>query len=173
VRFKRLTEFWQSDIWHNNSDKVIQTKQALIGIARGDWFGVGLGNGIQKYTKLSESHTDMIFSVIGEELGAVGMLFVIGLFAYIILKGFKITEEALKKDKQYSAFISFGISIWLFLQISVNISMNLGLIPPKGFALPLLSYGGSSLLFALFSMGLLLRIDMENRSQYAKSSRYV
>jgi cell division protein FtsW len=173
VRWARMTEFWQIELWSNNSEKVYQTKQALIGIARGDWTGVGLGNGIQKYNKLPEPHTDMIFSVIGEEIGIVGMLFVIFTFSFIMLKGFKIAKDALKNRRKYSSYVGFGICTWLSLQFSVNIAMNLGLIPPKGFPLPLVSYGGSSMVFVLIALGILLRIDMENRCKYSKQKKYV
>ncbi len=173
VRWLRMTEFWQLELWSNNSEKVYQTKQALIGIARGDWTGVGLGNGIQKYTKLPEPHTDMIFSIIGEELGIIGMLFVIFMFGFIMLKGFKIAKDALKQKRKYSSYVGFGICTWLSLQFSVNIAMNLGLIPPKGFPLPLISYGGSSMIFVLIALGILLRIDMENRCEYSKQKNYV
>ncbi|MDB3972177.1 putative lipid II flippase FtsW [Candidatus Thioglobus sp.] len=173
VRWQRLTQFWQTDLWVNNSEKVYQTKQALIGIARGDWTGVGLGNGIQKYTKLPEPHTDMIFSIIGEETGIIGMLFVIFTFGFIMLKGFKIAKGALKQKRKYSSYVGFGICTWLSLQFSVNIAMNLGLIPPKGFPLPLISYGGSSMIFVLIALGILLRIDMENRCEYSKQKNYV
>lgn len=172
-RVERFVSFWREDLWLNHSDKVWQTKQALIGIARGDWTGVGLGNSIQKYTKLPEPHTDMIFAIIGEETGIVGMLFVLLTFSYIILKGFKIAREALKDDRRYGAYVGFGICTWLSMQFSVNIAMNLGLIPPKGFTLPLISYGGSSMIFALISMGLLLRIDMENKANSTKRKYYV
>ncbi|SHN92364.1 Cell division protein FtsW [Bathymodiolus heckerae thiotrophic gill symbiont] len=173
VRWIRMTEFWQIDLWVNDSAKVYQTKQALIGIARGDWTGVGLGNGIQKYTKLPEPHTDMIFSIIGEEIGIIGMLFVIFIFGFIVLKGFKIAKDALKHKRKYSSYVGFGICTWLSLQFSVNIAMNLGLIPPKGFPLPLISYGGSSMIFVLIALGILLRIDMENRCEYSKQKKYV
>ena len=173
VRWERMTEFWQIDLWANNSEKVYQTKQALIGIARGDWTGVGLGNGIQKYTKLPEPHTDMIFSIIGEETGIIGMLFVIFVFGFIMLKGFKIAKGALKQKRKYSSFVGFGICTWLSLQFSVNIAMNLGLMPPKGFPLPLISYGGSSMIFVLIALGILLRIDMESRCEYSKQKNYV
>lgn len=173
VRWDRMTEFWQIDLWANNSEKVYQTKQALIGIARGDWTGVGLGNGIQKYTKLPEPHTDMIFSIIGEETGIIGMLFVIFVFGFIMLKGFKIAKGALKQKRKYSSFVGFGICTWLSLQFSVNIAMNLGLMPPKGFPLPLISYGGSSMIFVLIALGILLRIDMESRCEYSKQKNYV
>ncbi|CAB9538764.1 Peptidoglycan glycosyltransferase FtsW (EC 2.4.1.129) [uncultured Gammaproteobacteria bacterium] len=172
-RVERFTSFWREDLWLNHSDKVWQTKQALVGIARGDWTGVGLGNSIQKYTKLPEPHTDMIFAVIGEEIGIIGMLFVISTFTYIILKGFKIAREALKDNRRYSSYVGFGICTWLSMQFSVNIAMNLGLIPPKGFTLPLVSYGGSSMIFALISMALLLRINMENKADSTKRKHYV
>lgn len=172
-RVDRFISFWREDLWLSHSDKVWQTKQALIGIARGDWSGVGLGNSIQKYTKLPEPHTDMIFAIIGEETGIVGMLFVLLTFSYIMLKGFQIAREALKDDRRYSSYVGFGICTWLSMQFSVNIAMNLGLIPPKGFTLPLISYGGSSMLFVLISMGLLLRIDMENKADSSRRKYYV
>lgn len=172
-RVERFISFWREDLWFNHSDKVWQTKQALIGIARGDWTGVGLANSIQKYTKLPEPHTDMIFAIIGEETGVIGMLFVLFTFSYIVLKGFKIAREALKDDRRYSSYVGFGICTWLSMQFSVNIAMNLGLIPPKGFTLPLISYGGSSMIFAFISMGLLFRIDMENKADSTKRKYYV
>jgi len=173
VRWQRLTEFWQTELWLNNSDKVDQTKQALIGIGRGDWTGTGLGAGIQKYVKLSEAHTDMIFSIIGEELGIVGMMFVLLCFAYILGKGFNIAKEALKNGRKYSSYVAFGICTWFSMQVSVNIAMNLGLIPIKGFTLPLISYGGSSMIFAIVALAILLRIDMENRAGYDKQKHFV
>lgn len=172
-RVDRLMSFWKDDLWLNHSDKVWQTKQALIGIARGDWTGVGLGNSIQKYTKLPEPHTDMIFSIIGEETGIVGMGFVLFIFTYIMLKGFNIAKTALKDDRRYSSYVGFGICTWLSMQFSVNIAMNLGLIPPKGFTLPMVSYGGSSMIFALISMAILLRIDRESKAESSKRKYYV
>lgn len=172
VRSKRLFEFWQTDLWSNQSDKVYQSKQALIGIARGDWTGTGLGVGIQKYSKLPEPHTDMIFAIIGEELGIIGMLFVILTFAYILNKGFNIATESLKHGKKYGSYVAFGICTWLSMQTIVNIAMNLGLIPIKGFTLPLVSYGGSSMIFTIIALAILLRIDMENRADYNKRRNY-
>ncbi len=172
-RVERLMSFWQTDLWLNDSERVYQTKQALIGIARGDWFGTGIGGGIQKYSKLPEPHTDMIFSVIGEETGVIGMMFVLFAFGYIILKGYKIAKDALKNGKKYSSYVAFGICTWLGMQFSVNVAMNIGLIPPKGFTLPLISYGGSSMIFVLISLAILLRIDMENRCKDKKKKQYV
>jgi cell division protein FtsW len=173
VRSKRMFDFWQEDLWTNTSASVYQTKQALIGIARGDWTGTGLGAGIQKYSKLPEPHTDMIFSVIGEELGIIGMLVVLFAFAYIIGKGFNIAKHSLKNKRKYSSYVAFGICSWFSMQISVNISMNLGLIPPKGFTLPLISYGGTSMIFSIIALAILLRIDMENRAEYYRQKQYV
>ena len=172
-RIARLTSFWVDDFWGSTDAKVHQTQQALIGIARGDWFGTGIGAGIQKYSLLPERHTDMIFAVIGEELGVVGMMFVLLSFLFILLKGFKIAKAALQKGRYYSSYVVFGICTWFAMQITVNIGMNLGLLPPKGFTLPLLSYGGTSMIFAIISLAIILRVDMENRTKYSKQRHYV
>ena len=172
-RWERIISFWQTDLWINESSKVYQTKQALIGIARGDISGTGLGAGIQKYSKLPEPHTDMIFAIIGEELGIIGMLSVIFAFLYIITKGFAIAAQALKNNRKYSFYVAFGICIWMTMQIDINIAMNIGLIPPKGFTLPLISYGGNSMIFAILTFAILLRIDIENKTEYSKQKQYV
>ena len=172
-RIARLTSFWVDDFWASSDAKVHQTQQALIGIARGDWFGTGIGAGIQKYSLLPERHTDMIFAVIGEELGVLGMMFVLISFLFILLKGFKIAKIALQKGRYYSSYVVFGICTWLAMQITVNIGMNLGLLPPNGFTLPLLSYGGTSMIFAIISLAIGLRGDMENRTNYSKQRHYV
>ena len=172
-RIARLTSFWVEDFWGSTDPKVHQTQQALIGIARGDWFGTGIGAGIQKYSLLPERHTDMIFAVIGEELGVLGMLFVLLSFLFILLKGFAIAKIALQKGRLYSSYVVFGICTWFAMQITVNIGMNLGLLPPKGFTLPLLSYGGTSMIFAIISLAIILRVDMENRTKYSKQRQYV
>ena len=172
-RIARFLSFWNGDIWNSEDPRLDQTKAALIGIARGDWFGTGLGAGIQKYGRLPERHTDMIFAIIGEELGIVGMLFVILSFAYILTKGFNIAKLALKKGRKYSSYVVFGICTWFAMQITVNIGMNLKLLPPKGFTLPLISYGGTSLIFSIISLAIVLRVDMENRTNYSKQRKYV
>ena len=172
-RIARLTSFWVDDFWGSTDAKVHQTQQALIGIARGDWFGTGIGAGIQKYSLLPERHTDMIFAVIGEELGVVGMMFVLLSFLFILLKSFKIAKVALQKGRHYSSYVVFGICTWFAMQITVNIGMNLGLLPPKGFTLPLLSYGGTSMIFSIIALAIILRVDMENRTKYSKQRNYV
>jgi len=171
-RLDRLVSFWSEDLWRDD-EKIYQTQQALIGIARGDWFGTGLGAGIQKYYLLPERHTDMIFAVIGEELGILGMMFVLLSFLFILLRGFKIAKIALQKGRHYSSYVVFGICTWFAMQITVNIGMNLGLLPPKGFTLPLLSYGGTSMIFSIIALAIVLRVDMENRTKYSKQRHYV
>jgi len=166
-RLDRLTSFYKD--W----TQVHQTYEAVIGIARGEWFGTGLGGGIQKYALLPERHTDMIFAVIGEELGIIGMLFVLLSFSYILIKGFNIAKLALKKGRKYSSYVVFGICTWLAMQVTVNIGMNLKLLPPKGFTLPLISYGGTSMIFAVISLAIILRVDMENKTNYSKQIKYV
>ena len=172
-RVERFMSFWTDDFWNDTNPKLDQTKAALVGIARGDWFGTGLGGSIQKFKALPERHTDMIFAVIGEELGFIGMLFVLLSFLYILLKGFAIAKTALQKGRNYSSYVVFGICTWFSMQITVNIGMNLGLLPPKGFTLPLLSYGGTSMIFAIISLAIILRVDMENRTKYFKQKEYV
>jgi cell division protein FtsW len=167
TRLYRLTSYL------HDPSQVHQTWQALIGIARGGWFGTGLGGGIQKYSLLPEPQTDMIFAVIGEELGILGMLFVLLSYTYILGKGFNIAKIALKKGRKYSSFVAFGICTWFAMQITVNIGMNLGLLPPKGFTLPLLSYGGTSIIFSIISLAILMRVDMESRTGYVKQRDYV
>ncbi len=167
TRLYRLTSYL------HDPSQVHQTWQALIGIARGGWFGTGLGGGIQKYSLLPEPQTDMIFAVIGEELGIMGMLFVLLSYTYILGKGFNIAKIALKKGRKYSSFVAFGICTWFAMQITVNIGMNLGLLPPKGFTLPLLSYGGTSIIFSIISLAILMRVDMESRTGYVKQRDYV
>jgi len=153
--------------------QVHQTWQALIGIARGGWFGTGLGGGIQKYSLLPEPQTDMIFAIIGEELGILGMLFVLLSYAYILGKGFNIAKIALKKGRKYSSYVAFGICTWFAMQVTVNIGVNLGLLPVTGFTLPLISYGGSSMIISIISLAILLRVDMESRTNYSKQIKYV
>ena len=172
-RVERFMSFWTDDFWNDANPKLDQTKAALVGIARGDWFGTGLGGSIQKFKALPERHTDMIFAVIGEELGFIGMLFVLLSFLFILLKGFAIAKTALQKGRNYSSYVVFGICTWFSMQITVNIGMNLGLLPPKGFTLPLLSYGGTSMIFAIISLAIILRVDMENRTKYSKQKEYV
>lgn len=138
-----------------------QLTQALIAFGRGEWFGVGLGNSIQKLYFLPEAHNDFVLAIIGEELGLVGVSFVVILFCMLVYIGFAIAKKALHKGKLFNAFVAYGISLLFAGQALINIGVNIGLLPTKGLTLPFLSYGGASLIVSCFMAALLLRIQYE------------
>jgi cell division protein FtsW len=138
-----------------------QLTQSLIAIGRGSWFGVGLGSSVQKLFYLPEAHTDFVFAVLAEELGLVGVMGVIGLFVALVWRAFHISRLAAQAGLRFQAYLAMAFGIWLGLQASVNIGVNMGVLPTKGLTLPLLSYGRSSLLVSLAWLGVLLRIYHE------------
>jgi len=140
-----------------------QLSNALLGIGRGEWFGLGLGNGLQKNLYLPEPHTDFIFAVIVEEFGLVGGLIVIFLFALLIFGILKTSLKALELGKLFQGLLAFGASILIAIQVAFNIGVNLGILPTKGLTLPFISYGGTSLILFMFLMGIVLRINFENK----------
>jgi cell division protein FtsW len=160
-RMKRLTTFM--DPWADPFDSGFQLAQALIAIGRGDWFGVGLGASVQKLFYLPEAHTDFLFAVLGEEFGFVGMTVVMGLFAVLVWRGFSIAREAADRGDTFSAHVAHGLALLLGLQAIVNIGVNMGVLPTKGLTLPLMSYGGSSLLASSLAVAMLLRVSYETR----------
>jgi cell division protein FtsW len=135
--------------------------QALIAFGRGEVFGVGLGNGIQKLFYLPEAHTDFLFSVIAEELGLVGVLAVIGLFSILVWRSFTIARRAEESDERFAANLAYGLGIWFGFQAFVNMGVNMGILPTKGLTLPLMSYGGGSVIVMCCAVGLLFRIHSE------------
>lgn len=160
-RLQRLTTFLNP--WANAYGSGYQLTQSLIAFGRGGWFGVGLGNSIQKLFYLPEAHTDFLFAIIAEELGLVGMLAVIALFVFLVMRIFYIGRQAQMLHQHFAAFMAYGFSIWIAIQFTVSIGVNSGMLPTKGLTLPLISYGGSSLLINCFVIALVLRIDYENR----------
>lgn len=160
-RLLRLTSFLNP--WAKPFDSGYQLTQSLIAFGRGGWFGVGLGRSIQKMFYLPEAHTDFLFAVIAEELGLIGMLIVIGLFVLLALRIFYIGRTAQKLNRHFAGFLAYGFGLWIVIQFIVSIGVNSGLLPTKGLTLPLMSYGGSSVLINCFVIALLLRIDHENR----------
>lgn len=160
-RLERLTSFL--DPWAVQFDSGYQLTQALIAFGRGEWFGVGLGSSVQKLFYLPESHTDFVFAVLAEELGLVGALMTLGLYILFVWRGMMIGLHAERRDDRFAAFVSYGISFWVGLQTLINIGVNAGVLPTKGLTLPFLSYGGSSVLVVCIAMGLLVRVDYENR----------
>lgn len=133
-----------------------QIIQSFVSFAKGKFFGVGLGNSSQKLFFLPQGYNDFIFSIIAEELGFLGSMVIIILFGILIFSGFRMLERA--KDL-FSRNLISGIIILTSLQIIINISVTVGLMPTKGVPLPLISYGGSSLIFTLFAFGLILALD--------------
>jgi cell division protein FtsW len=160
-RIKRLTTFINP--WEDPFDSGFQLTQALIAIGRGEFLGVGLGNSVQKLTYLPEAHTDFLFAILAEELGLIGVILVIGLFAYLVLRAFSIAIQSEKKGLHYASYLAYGIGLMLGLQASINLGVNMGLLPTKGLTLPLMSYGGSSMTTNCLMIALLLRINYENR----------
>jgi cell division protein FtsW len=160
-RLARLTAFLNP--WADPFNSGFQLTQSLIAIGRGDLFGVGLGASIQKLFYLPEAHTDFIFSVLAEEFGLVGVLVVIALYAFVVWRAFAIAEVARQGQQPFAAYLAYGIGIWIGLQSVINMGVSMGLLPTKGLTLPLLSYGGSSLLVMCVAVALLLRIDYETR----------
>ncbi|WP_369601446.1 putative lipid II flippase FtsW [Hahella sp. SMD15-11] len=158
-RLKRLTAYL--DPWADQFDTGYQLVQALIAFGRGELAGVGLGNSIQKLSFLPEAHTDFVFAIIGEELGLMGSLIIIALFAIVAWRGLYIAMEAQRAGQAYQAYVAYGITFVLTFQAVVNLGVNTGLLPTKGLTLPFVSYGGSSLLMSGACIGILLRCHAE------------
>jgi cell division protein FtsW len=160
-RMNRLTTFM--DPWADPFNSGFQLTQSLIAIGRGEWFGVGLGASIQKLFYLPEAHTDFVFAVLAEELGLLGVCVVIFLYAVLVWRAFVIATQAVRAESFFAAYLAYGIGIWFGLQSFINIGVNMGLLPTKGLTLPLMSYGGSSMVVMCAAVALLLRIDHETR----------
>jgi cell division protein FtsW len=158
-RVKRLTSFL--DPWADPFNDGFQLTQALIAIGRGEWFGVGLGASVQKLFYLPEAHTDFILAVIAEELGFAGIVLVLGLFGWIVARGFAIGLRAVEQNRLFAGYCAFGVSLMIALQALVSIGVNLGVLPTKGLTLPLISSGGSSVLMTCAAIGLLARVSYE------------
>ncbi|TRW50409.1 cell division protein FtsW [Aliidiomarina halalkaliphila] len=163
-RMARVTSFMNP--WDDPFNTGYQLTQSLMAFGRGDWLGQGLGNSVQKLQYLPEAHTDFILSVIGEELGFVGVLVTILLVGFIVFKAMWLGQKALRQKRPFSGYLAQGIGIWFSLQAAVNMGAASGLIPTKGLTLPFVSYGGSSLLVMCAAMAILLRIDYEVRTGY-------
>jgi cell division protein FtsW len=170
---RRLTAF--RNPWDDPFDSGFQLVQSLIAIGRGEWFGVGLGSSVQKLFYLPEAHTDFVFAVLAEELGFAGVALVLGLFTVLVGRALAIARNAARAGLDFQSYLAAAIGIWLGLQAFVNIGVNMGLLPTKGLTLPLLSYGGSSLLVTLAWLGVLLRIhhetQMSGRSAVVREGR--
>jgi len=158
-RLKRVVSYL--DPWQDQFNTGYQLTQSLIAFGRGEWTGVGLGNSIQKLFFLPEAHTDFIFSILSEEFGLLGSMFVLLLFVALVVSGFVIARRAEKAKMPFAACFSYGISMLLGLQAGINMAVSTGLLPTKGLTLPLVSYGGSSLLVTCVCIGILARVELE------------
>ncbi|BFM48596.1 putative lipid II flippase FtsW [Marinomonas sp. THO17] len=160
-RLKRLMNF--VDPWADPFNEGYQLSQALIAYGRGEWFGLGLGNSVQKLSYLPEAHTDFVFSIWVEETGMMGGLLLILLFGLMVSRAFKIGYKAMSLGQPFAAYMSFGFAILILAQVIINIGVNTGFLPTKGLTLPLISFGGSSLIITMASLFVIARVDVENR----------
>jgi cell division protein FtsW len=160
-RMERVMAF--IDPWADPLDSGFQLVQSLIAMGRGEWLGVGLGSSIQKLFYLPEAHTDFIFAVLGEELGLLGSCSVILLFGLFVWRAFQMGKAAERLNLRFYSLMAYGLGVWVGLQAFVNIAVNMGALPTKGLTLPLMSYGGSSMVVMCMVVGLLCRINHETK----------
>jgi hypothetical protein len=160
-RMQRVIGFM--DPWADPYGKGYQLSHALIAFGRGEWFGVGLGASVEKLFYLPEAHTDFLLAVIAEELGFVGVLFIILLFSWLVWRAFAIGRRAIEVDRPFAALVAQGIGLWIGVQVIINMGVNMGVLPTKGLTLPLLSFGGSAILATCCALAVLMRVDWENR----------
>ncbi|HEY5624744.1 MAG TPA: putative lipid II flippase FtsW, partial [Gammaproteobacteria bacterium] len=160
-RLERLKTFL--DPWADPFGSGFQLTQSLIAIGRGDWFGVGLGDSVQKLFYLPEAHTDFVFAVLAEELGFAGVTLVVALFGVVVYRAIALGPKASELGMPFHGLVSTGLALALGLQAFINMGVNMGLLPTKGLTLPLISYGRTSAVVTLISLGLLFRIQHEVR----------
>ncbi|OTA17112.1 cell division protein FtsW [Xenorhabdus vietnamensis] len=160
-RMRRVTSFM--DPWQDPYGSGYQLSQSLIAIGRGTFMGQGLGNSVQKLAYLPEAHTDFIFSILAEELGYFGVVLVLAMVFFVAFRAMIIGRRALQLNQRFSGFLACAIGIWFSFQAFVNVGAVAGILPTKGLTLPLISYGGSSLIVVSTAIVLLLRIDYELR----------
>jgi cell division protein FtsW len=161
--YRRDRIFGFMDPWQDPLGRGYQLSHALIAFGRGEWLGVGLGASVEKLFYLPEAHTDFLLAVIAEELGFAGVLVVVALFALLVQRCFAIGRQSLMLDRIYPGLVAQGFGIWFGVQSFINMGVNMGLLPTKGLTLPLMSFGGSGIVANCLALGILLRIDWENR----------
>jgi len=160
-RMERLTVYLNP--WDDPFDKGFQLTQALMAVGRGGWFGVGLGNSLQKLNYLPHADNDFLIAIIAEELGAVGVMAVMGLFGILLWRAFTIGARALQLGQRFGAYLAYGIGLMLVFNALIHVGVNTGILPTKGLTLPLMSAGGSSMIISLVAVGLLFAVDRRSR----------
>ncbi len=158
-RLQRLTAFL--DPWQDQFKSGYQLTQSLIAFGKGSWWGMGLGNSVQKLLYLPEPHTDFICAVLAEEWGLLGVVCVLCVFSVLVYRILHLANRALEASKPFAAYIAYGIALWIGLQTIINVGVNVGVLPTKGLTLPFISYGGNSLVVLLAAIGILGRIQFE------------
>ena len=159
------------DPWKNQFDSGYQLTQSLIAFGRGQWTGEGLGNSVQKLSYLPEAHTDFIFAIAAEEFGLLGALLILLGFTVLVWLGLRIAFRAKAAGMEFGASIAYGLTLLIALQAFINMAVNTGLLPTKGLTLPLVSYGGSSLLVTCISLGVIARVEMERQDQMGQGGK--
>ncbi|WOH35829.1 cell division protein FtsW [Thalassotalea fonticola] len=162
-RLRRVTSFL--DPWQDEFGSGYQLTQSLMAYSRGEFFGQGLGNSVQKLDYLPEAHTDFVMAVVGEEFGFIGIVFLLGLCLTLVIKALLLGKRALEKEKYFEGFFAYAIGIWMSFQAAVNVGASAGIFPTKGLTMPLISYGGSSMIVMTLAIVVLIRIDHELRLQ--------
>jgi len=161
ARFEAFRAPWSPEHINNAGYQITQAQMAF---GNGELFGVGVGNSNVKNLFLPEAHTDFLIAIIGEEFGLFGVSIVLGLFIFLVIRMFGIAKESIQNNRHFAALMVQGVAIWFAIQCIINIAVNLGLLPTKGLTLPLLSFGGSSILVSIIAIAIVLRIDHENRT---------
>lgn len=174
-RVERLNTFMQA-LADPFAEEVVygsgyQLAQALIAFGRGEWLGVGLGNGIQKLYFLPEAHTDFVFAIVAEELGLLMVIVLMALFVTLVIRAMLIARRSESAGLLFPSYVAYGLSFLLAGQIMINIAVNVGLVPTKGLTLPFMSYGGSSLIVCIVMIAMLVKIDRETREVSASGQR--
>jgi len=160
-RWARVTSFL--DPWQDPFGSGYQLTQSLMAYGRGEMFGQGLGNSIQKLEYLPEAHTDFVMAVLAEEFGFVGIGAILLLSMVLVFKALVLGKHAVSKEKYFEGFFAYSIGIWFSFQAAVNVGASAGIVPTKGLTMPLISYGGSSMIIMTIALVILLRIDHEIR----------
>ncbi|WP_239059217.1 MULTISPECIES: cell division protein FtsW [unclassified Colwellia] len=162
-RWARVTGFL--DPWKDPFGSGYQLTQSLMAYGRGETFGQGLGNSVQKLEYLPEAHTDFVMAVLAEEFGFIGISVILILSMSLVFKALLLGRKAVNQEKYFEGFFAYAIGIWFCFQAAVNIGASAGIVPTKGLTMPLISYGGSSMIIMTMAVAVLIRIDHEIRLQ--------